>query len=89
MNSSPDLNDLKAIADKVFTKVQSAFPESLAEDAKQNIQAVISSALQELNVVSKEELDTQVAVLARTRAKLEELEQKVTQLEGQISKKTD
>jgi hypothetical protein len=39
------------------------------------------SALQKLDVVTREEYDIQVAVLARTREKLEALEQQVNALE--------
>jgi len=88
MDNSPfdDLKnaDLKAVADKVFTSVQSILPESLAEDAKENIRAVVNSALRELDVVSKEEFDTQVAILAATRAKLETLETQLKEIEEQL-----
>ncbi len=46
-----------------------------------NAKTFLVSALQKLDVVTREEYDIQVAVLARTREKLEALEQQVNALE--------
>jgi BMFP domain-containing protein YqiC len=43
--------------------------------------AALQSALERLDLVTREELEVQEAVLARTRQKLEELEKKVAALE--------
>jgi hypothetical protein len=42
------------------------------------------SALSRMDLVTREELDVQQAVLARTRQKLEALEQKVAELEARL-----
>lgn len=49
------------------------------------IQKVIQSALQQCNIVTREEFDAQSAVLLRTREKLEALEAQVQALEAASS----
>lgn len=48
---------------------------------QQQMQAVLQQALSRLDLVTREEFDTQKAVLLRTREKLEALEQKVAEME--------
>ncbi len=47
--------------------------------------AVVQNALSKLDVVSREEFDSQMVVLARTRARLEALEAKVAELEERMA----
>ncbi|WP_120994350.1 accessory factor UbiK family protein [Stutzerimonas urumqiensis] len=51
--------------------------------------ALVQSALSKLDVVSREEFDSQMVVLARTRARLEALEAKVAELEQKLAPPTD
>ncbi len=51
--------------------------------------ALVQSALSKLDVVSREEFDSQMVVLARTRARLEALETKVAELEQKLAPPTD
>ncbi|PTU73050.1 accessory factor UbiK family protein [Pseudomonas mangrovi] len=44
--------------------------------------ALLQGAFSKLDLVSREEFDTQMAVLARTRARLEALEARVAELEA-------
>ncbi|TDR30820.1 accessory factor UbiK family protein [Hydromonas duriensis] len=53
----------------------------------QNAKAFFTSALQKLDVVTREEFDIQVAMLARTREKLDALEKQVAALEQGLSNK--
>ena len=48
---------------------------------KAELQTLLQSALRKCDLVSREEFDTQALVLARTRQKLEHLEQQLQQLE--------
>jgi len=79
------MTDPKDMIEKVISTVQAAMPENLADDMKSNIQAVLQSSLSELDVVSREELDIQTAVLEKTRAKLEEIERKLVILEEKLN----
>ncbi|MGH1428382.1 MAG: accessory factor UbiK family protein [Arenicella sp.] len=78
------MNDPKEFLEKAVASIQSALPTSLGDDIKTNITAVVSKALKELDVVSREELEVQMAVLAKTREKLEMLEVKLTDLEKKL-----
>lgn len=50
-------------------------------DLSQNAKTFLIGALQKMDVVTREEYDIQVALLARTREKLEALERQVAALE--------
>ncbi|WP_151671360.1 accessory factor UbiK family protein [Nitrincola schmidtii] len=50
---------------------------------QQQMQAVLQQALSRLDLVTREEFDTQKAVLLRTREKLEALERKIDAMEAQ------
>ena len=49
-----------------------------------HFKALISSSLQKLDLVSREEFDAQAAVLQRTRERLQELQAQVAQLEKSL-----
>lgn len=55
--------------------------ERLREDMQRNARSAMESALARMDLVTREEFDVQVAVLARTREKLEALERRVAELE--------
>jgi len=55
------------------------------EQVEQQMQFMLQSAFSRLDLVTREEFDAQSAVLARTRARLETLEEKVAQLEQLLS----
>ncbi|MEH3022100.1 MAG: accessory factor UbiK family protein [Pseudomonas oryzihabitans] len=50
-------------------------------EIENQFKALLQGALAKLDVVSREEFDAQMAVLARTRARLEALELRLTELE--------
>ncbi|SDI05568.1 accessory factor UbiK family protein [Pseudomonas abietaniphila] len=47
--------------------------------------ALLQSGFSKLDLVSREEFDSQMLVLARTRARLEALEAKMTEMEAQLA----
>lgn len=53
-------------------------------EVEAQLKALLQSAFSKLDLVSREEFDSQMVVLARTRARLETLEGKVTALEEQL-----
>ena len=55
--------------------------QTLQEDLGRNLRASLEAGLSRLDLVSREELDVQAAVLARTREKVRQLEFKVAELE--------
>jgi BMFP domain-containing protein YqiC len=52
-----------------------------AKDLEKNFRAMLSSAFTRLDLVSREEYDVQVLVLARAREKLAALEARIAELE--------
>jgi hypothetical protein len=50
---------------------------------------MVQSALEKMDLVSREELDVQEKVLQRTREKLEALEVRITELEQKLSTPSD
>jgi len=56
-----------------------------AKDLEKNFRGLLSSAFTRLDLVSREEYDVQVQVLARSREKLAALEKRVAELEQQLA----
>lgn len=54
--------------------------EKSREDLQRNMQLLMQNALAKLDIVSREEFDAQIAVLQKTRAKVELLENEVALL---------
>ncbi len=78
------------IFDDVVQKLTDACPpvvRDIKEDLERNFKSILQSAFSKLDLVTREEFDVQAGVLARTRAKLETLERKVTALEKELSGK--
>jgi len=73
---------------KFFEDLQQRIAElvaqSPAKDIERNVKAVMSSAFTRMDLVTREEFDVQAEVLARTRERLEQLEQRVLSLEAKL-----
>ena len=68
-------------------QVNQVFPEfgkAAQDEISNNLKIVISSVINKLDLVSREEFDAQQAVLERTRAMLEQLEKSVQELQSKI-----
>jgi len=59
--------------------------KGLQADVEKNIHTLLQGALGKLDLVTREDFDTQAAVLRRTREKLDALEKIVAELEKKIS----
>jgi BMFP domain-containing protein YqiC len=72
--------------DKLLSELSAKLAEMAAanpaKDLEKNVRGLLSSALTRLDLVSREEYDVQVQVLARTREKLAALEARLAALEG-------
>lgn len=66
-------------------KMSDLFKNSPAKDVERNVKAMLSQGFSKLDLVTREEFDTQTQVLVRTRARLEELEKRVAQLEQRLA----
>lgn len=73
--------------EQVLNDLRQALPGGFAQDMEKNLRAALSAALGRLNLVTREELEVQTAVLTRTREKIEALENQVAELEKALPKK--
>lgn len=70
------------VFDDISARVAAAMASSPVRDVEKNVRVLLRGALGRLDFVSREEFDIQVALLARTREKLEALEERLASLEG-------
>ena len=73
------------VFDDISARVAAAMAGSTVRDVEKNVRVLLRGALGRLDLVSREEFDIQVALLARTREKLEALEERVTSLEARAN----
>ena len=70
--------------DDLVRKLTAAIPPGLKDfetEAKKQFKAILESGLSKMDIVSREEFDIQVKVLAKTREKIDRLEEKLAELE--------
>jgi len=70
--------------DDLARQISEAIPagvKGMQEDVQKNIHTLLQGALSRLDLVTREEFDAQSQVLARTREKLEQMEQIVSAME--------
>ncbi len=63
-------------------KIAELVANSPAKDVERNVRAVMAQGFARLDLVTREDFDIQTEVLARTRARLTELESRVAALEA-------
>lgn len=65
-------------------RINKIIENSPAKDIEKNVKAMMAQGFSKMDLVTREEFDTQAQVLARTREKLDELETKVAALEAAL-----
>ena len=75
MDKTPFLDDLQQ-------RLAALIDGTPAVDLQKNIKALLTQQFARLELVTRDEFDTQSKVLARTRAKLDELEARLAELEA-------
>jgi len=76
--------DIRTI-DELTRKLSESLPPGMTqarEDAEAHFRTILTGAFERMNLVTREEYDTQCAVLARTREKLEALEKQVHEMQS-------
>ncbi len=71
--------------DELARRLADSVPQglrSVKDDLEKNFRSVLSSGLGKLDLVTREEFEVQEAVLARTRQKLEALEERLQSMEA-------
>ena len=69
--------------DEFTQRVSSLIANSPAAEVEKNVKAMMSSFFSKLDLVTREEFDTQANVLARTRQLVEQLSARLDELEAQ------
>ncbi len=75
--------------DNLVRQVMQRLPGSdsrLVDDLEKNLRAAMYGVFSRMDLVTREEFDLQTELLARSRAKLEQLEQQIAELEAQLDK---
>lgn len=70
--------------DDLAGRLAEAVPQNLkaiGEDLERNFKSLLQTGLAKMDLVTRDEFDVQVAVLARTREKLEALEARLAKLQ--------
>ena len=81
---SPDL------IDQLVQRLEQVLPAGstrLAGELRQNVTVLLQESLARLDLVSREEFETQSLVLARTREKLDAMERQVQELERLLAER--
>jgi BMFP domain-containing protein YqiC len=75
------------LLDDIARRLTGAMPPAAREiqtDLEKNLRAATQSVFAKMDLVTREEFDVQAKVLARSRAKLEQLEKQVAELEARL-----
>ncbi len=72
------------LLEQLVSAVAAVLPRT-PQDFERNARAALQSVLDRLDLVTREELEVQEAVLARTRARVAEMEKTVTELEKKLA----
>jgi ubiquinone biosynthesis accessory factor UbiK len=70
------------ILDDITARIEAAIAASPARDIQKNLKTAVTNSLSRLDLVTREDFDVQAQLLARTREKLDALEEKVKALES-------
>lgn len=86
------MEQLSSFLKDLAKRLSGALPpnvHTMKKDWEKNIHSILTSAFAKLDLVTREEFDTQAKVLARTRKKLDSLENKLKDLEQTIEDASD
>ncbi len=70
--------------DELAARIGKAVEGSPIKDMEKNVKGLLQSGLLRLDLVTRQEFDTQAQVLLKTREKLERLEVRVAELEARF-----
>ena len=68
--------------DDLQSRLMALLQQTPAADLQKNMKALLTQQFARMDLVTRDEFDTQAQVLARTREKLERLEQRLAQFEA-------
>ena len=71
---------IEQLTRSLFNDLKEALPTSTFDLPEKELRSLMEATLQKMNLVSREEFDAQQLVLARTREKIDALEQQLSEL---------
>lgn len=74
--------------DDIASRLSESLPSGLGDlkaEMEKNFHEILQTTLGKLDIVTREEFEVQKGVLAKTRAKLEALEQQVAEIEKKLT----
>jgi len=77
--------DMNNFFNDLQSKINQAIENSPAKDIEKNVKSMMTQGFSKLDLVTREEFDIQAQVLAKTRSKLEALEQRLAELEARLN----
>jgi BMFP domain-containing protein YqiC len=77
--------DAATFLDDLQRRIDELLAQTPAADLRKNLRALLAQQFARLDLVTREEFDTQAKVLARTREKLTALEARVAELEARAA----
>ena len=72
------------LLDRIMDTAKAVIPTALSHDVRDNLRAAVQDVLNDLNVVTRDELEVQKAVLSKTRAKVDKMESIIADLESRL-----
>lgn len=73
--------------DKIAEAISRSLPGEAGEELKSNLDALIKAKFEQMNLVTRDQLEIQEKILRRTREWVTQLEQQIEILEKQLDKK--
>ncbi len=71
--------------DDISSKISALIAQTPVAEVEKNLRALLQSAFAKLDIVTREEFDTQTQVLLKAREQLDALEQKLAELETRLT----
>lgn len=76
---------LEGISEQIGQLFEQTRQSSAESERQQQLHALLQGAFNRMDLVTREEFDAQSTVLARSRAKLEQLQSEIERLEQQLN----
>ena len=76
--------------EQILNDVSKVLPDDIQnfkEDIENNLRATLNASFAKMELVTREEFDIQTTLLQRTRAQLDALQEKLSELETQLEQK--
>ena len=77
--------ELKQFLDQLQTQITHLLETAPAKDLEKNIRAVITQGVAKLDVITREEFETQTEQLSAMQGRLQNLEQRIQELETMLA----